>query len=1110
MRGVHRRLVIRRARHQRLILATTAATALVALTVLASLATYTVAAPDAGRRAALLAEPPTTTSVTVSTAFGTQGLDALDGVVKGATAATFGELPVGVHLTAQSIGYDVAAHPGHPTPAIAELVYLDGVANHADLLDGRWPADTPAPIDSPIEIAVPQSVATALDVTVGTTTQLTSRLTEIPVDVVVTGVYRARDPAASFWLAEPFHNTGVRELTFTTYGPLLVSRAAFTEHFADSATVSWQILPDFAAATTDQVAMAAHRLPAMRSAVSQAAGFGSSVTFTSTLEQVVAGQERAALVARSALMIPLALLVILATCALLLATRMVAEYRRRETALMRARGASQAQLVGHAMREGLLLVVPAAVVATAAAAVAIRLIAGAALFTSVGVHLRTTPQAATWVALALGSVGCIATFILPWLRGADSSLTSLPAQGRAAGQAGIQRAGLDLALAALAGLAYWQLLVMASAAGQHASDPLLVVAPALLVLAGAALAVRLLPLVAHLGERIALRGSGLAAVVGAAQVARRAGRYSGVVLLVTLALAAGTLSTVYGATWRVAQQDQADYQVGADLRVENALVRGAVLPLGQAAAYQGLPGVQAVLPVLREVSDADKARPVVLLGVDAVVAPDVMVWRGDLRPASVRDLMAPLAQGRPSVPGVPLPGSPERVEVSAQLAASAAQEIGPAGTDFWNARLSMILTDNAGLLHVVDLGALPADGAALTLAADLSELAGGPAHPPSWPLSITGFALSYEPLGDDQPPVLALRIAAVRVAESAGAPARIEVAVPAGLHWSGAATAEAPGAHPPSLLDVAPMPGAWVAARADSGSASAALQTSRNRLVLSLGMPLPAAGAVVAGGRQLAPVAGIVTRGLLTAGQSAVGDTIAVPFHGGQLPVRIVDVVDALPTVPARSDGVLVDLQSVATAAFAASGSSPSASEWWLATGSQGADAAHQALAGDPTLGAHLQDRHALTDTSRHDPFAAGARGALVMGFAAAAVFAAVGFAVNAAITARERRPEFALLRALGASPRQLGGMIAIEQATVVGLAALAGLALGAVAARGVLPLVIVSADAERAVPDIAVTVPWAPLALLVAGTVAAFGVVIGAVLRSTRRMAGEALETDR
>ncbi|NED37953.1 FtsX-like permease family protein, partial [Streptomyces sp. SID8499] len=89
-----------------------------------------------------------------------------------------------------------------------------------------------------------------------------------------------------------------------------------------------------------------------------------------------------------------------------------------------------------------------------------------------------------------------------------------------------------------------------------------------------------------------------------------------------------------------------------------------------------------------------------------------------------------------------------------------------------------------------------------------------------------------------------------------------------------------------------------------------------------------------------------------------------------------------------------------------------------------------------------------------------------------AALLAALGFAVNAAGALRERDAEFAVLRALGAPRRQLARMLAAEQGVLVAVALAAGVALGSVLARAVIPLIVLTGQAAKPVPDVLVDLP--------------------------------------
>ncbi|MYR40572.1 ABC transporter permease, partial [Streptomyces sp. SID5910] len=100
--------------------------------------------------------------------------------------------------------------------------------------------------------------------------------------------------------------------------------------------------------------------------------------------------------------------------------------------------------------------------------------------------------AGVWLAAGVTALGCALAVTLPALT------ASLAAGGRSRPLPAPLRAGADVGLLVVAGVAYWQLSRQTSGAvtgdgGALGIDPLLVAAPALALLAGTVLTLRLLP-----------------------------------------------------------------------------------------------------------------------------------------------------------------------------------------------------------------------------------------------------------------------------------------------------------------------------------------------------------------------------------------------------------------------------------------------------------------------------------------------------------------------------------------------------------------------------------------------------------------------------------------
>src|SRR5262249_98020 len=114
-----------------------------------------------------------------------------------------------------------------------------------------------------------------------------------------------------------------------------------------------------------------------------------------------------------------------------------------------------------------------------------------------------------------------------------------------------------------------------------------------------------------------------------------------------------------------------------------------------------------------------------------------------------------------------------------------------------------------------------------------------------------------------------------------------------------------------------------------------------------------------------------------------------------------------------------------------------------------------------------------------------------MLAIAAAAVLLAAGGFLVAAATARERAHDMALLAALGATKRQLTRLLCLEQALVAIPAAAAGLLLGGLLARLVIPAVTITATGRHPQPPALIPVPGA-VPVAVAGIVAGGGVRVG------------------
>ncbi|MFB7380620.1 FtsX-like permease family protein [Kitasatospora purpeofusca] len=956
---------------------------------------------------------------------------------------------------------DAGAQPG--TGKADDLTLLAALdRGHVQLLAGDWPAAAAPGTSGPVQAAVPRSVLTRLGLTaeaLPAEVRLTDRYGGPPLAVRVTGAYRANDPADLYWRLDPVQGREILSGGFTTYGPLLVDETAFGAGGIPQNGRSWLIDADFTGVGTAAVDAVRDRVTPAGDALNRNAGLIARTELPALLRELDSG----AMVARSTLLIGALQLIVLAAAALLLVVHLIASRQQSENALLAARGASGTRLGGYTAVEALLLALPAALLAPLLTPPLLRVLGGFGPLRHV--PLDTSLHWTLWPVSVACALGCVLLAAVPaLLRGAGTAVLRRAGR-RQALAAGAARSGADLALLALAVLAYQQLSqysggLSPDADGRLGLDPVLVATPTLALGAGTLLVLRLLPLVARLGARLAARGRGLGPALVGWQLARRPGQASGPVLLLVLGVSTGVLALGQHDTWNDSQQDQASFATAGGLRIHGAHTAA----IGQGSRFGALPGGDRIIPVGRQEQSLPDGSHGQILALDAAAFAEHVPVRSDLLDGQdPKSLFTPLAADTAGAAptGVPLPGKPQRIDVDLTYtpgprpAAATDDSFGaapaPRAPEAW-----LLLRDGHNLSFVAPVTGIPATGDARATV-DLAALTDGGLSSVSAPLSVIGLTLSLGP--KDTGELTIRRLAAADRAADPGAPA----AVPAGLGW----TTSGDAAERPVGVDVVPG-------------------TSDDRKLLSVrygigSNALSNRRAVITPAEAKPPAAipGVATRGYLTATGSAVGATVRVPFGLTTVPVRITGEVSSLPVV--GDNAVLVDLGAVGRMLAVGGRETPAPAEWWLpATGPDDrtpAQAAAALRAAPGTPGLQLRDEVAADLLG--DPLSAAPQNALAAIAVVTTVLAAIGFGAAGAAAAGQRSRDSALLLALGAPRRLLVRTAAAEQAVLVGLGSVVGLALGALIVHLIVPLVVLTPAARRPVPEALVALPLGTAALL-------------------------------
>jgi hypothetical protein len=1008
-----------------------------------------------------------------------------------AVEAVFGPGGVAIHRSGRSDSFDLPAIEGVPANALTVFAYYDDLRRHAEIVSGKWPSGS---LDGRVEAALPHPAAEALGLAPGDALEVASSQDESErVEVQLSGVYRVDDVEDPFWWERALETDGREQVSFTTFGPLVVSEPAFFALGADGAEVRWRAAPHVDAIGVDGLDRLRLDIDGLEGRLNSPGRVDGNLIVRSGLENVLARAERSLLVSRSGVLVPSVQLAILAGAALLFLAGLLAERRGVEAAIFRSRGASPGEVGQLALAEGALLAVPAVVAGPWLASLSLRALNEVGPLADIGLELEPRISVLSYVLAVVAGVLCAAGLALPALRSAAVA-TAVQEQGRPRPAGIVQRAGLDLVLVALAVLAYWQLRlyegpVVESIRGRIGVDPLLVVAPALGLLAGALLSLRIVPVIGSVVERIAAGARGLVAPLGTWQLARRPARYARAAVLLTLALAIGLFASAYGSTWLRSQEDRAAYEAGADVRVAPDGRTGSIPTLHLAGAYARVGGVEDALPVLEQPLDlSGVAEPANLLAVDVSRAAEMIHLRSDLGAKSLAELTAPLAAKRPQLAAVELPGDVRRITVSARLSTRrlAVDPPNVSLSAIVGASLRLVFRDADGLLHPILAGELIPDGQTHRLEIDLGgRLPDGSAGVPSYPLDLVAVELHISAtFGASRQGTLAV--------ESISADST-PVQPTAADRWTVAAGELPEADFAPEVLGVHTNEDLFVGLDFAAGSRSGICRP------FCTGTPVTFTATP---GRNAVPqtIPALVTDRFLDSTGTEVGGTVALGPDRPRL--ALTGSVRGFPTLPPQTGGVIVDLPTYLAAVYLGAGTVIPPRQWLLEAAPGRERAVARVLDAPPYSSAEIVDRAGMEDRLTRDPVALGISGALSLGFVVAAVFAIVGFAVSAAVSAAERTTEFAVLRALGLTGRQLTGWLALEGGVTAALALGGGIALGASVAWLVLPFVSLAGEGGKPFPEVVVDLSWEAVAVLTGAILVALSVILAVQLMLLRRLA--------
>jgi predicted lysophospholipase L1 biosynthesis ABC-type transport system permease subunit len=943
----------------------------------------------------------------------------------------------------------------------------------ATLVEGSWPETT----DAPFEIAISEDTAELRELSLGDQFTVDYRHeTDYDVPVQVVGIYEVDNPTDRYWYDEELDVAGFSEgQSFDTYGPLVVTPAVFFQAATPrTSLVNWRIFPNFDEMTTTTAPEVRRETSRVNNRIGNQEFFESRINVATRLTALIATIERSLLVTQASVTIVIIQLAILAGYALVLTSRLIVDHREVETSVLRARGASSRQLFTLSLLEAICLALPLVIIAPILAMLALH------LFNLYGpladINLQIEPRITSGAYLASGITGLIGVLLLslPVLREKELTPGGQPARHRQDSESLWQRAGIDLAVLVVAAVGFFQLrryssTITQTVEGRLGIDPLLVAAPAIGLIAGAILALRIVPLIARLAERVAARQTSALVALGAWQIARRPLVYSRAMLLLLLAIGVGIFTTAYTQTWQQSQIDQANHRIGADIRVQpDTRFSRTVEPLTLTEAHHLIEGVDASMPVnerLEQFGDVRDLGSLILL--DTEYAEQAVLLREDLKPDDYSRLIGEMRESRPTLDAAELPGEPARITVRASIEPDIREDDEEVDPNDRTVQVWFTLIDNEGYKHRLPMGTVHPDDGEVELTAELTDdLGDGTITRPAYPLSLMAIEFStVGPQGGENRGTIHLsdwRVSEDREGENWQS---IPVDHLSSTDWdssthvfSGSTWAEMSLDRIDETLTVTYEAGA---------TAQVAIRTATMRLAA----PVPE----VEGG---VPV--LISQQLQTLGDYRAGDTVLVPVGSFAFEGTIAGVVEAFPGTNAHAvPAIIADLPTVVALNERPAESPFGPTERWLAIDDGEIDEIVDALQVQPYTSRNVTASDQRAAELQQDPVALGTLGALVLGFVSATVVAGAGIMASSAGSAKQRMSEFLLMRAIGLSPRQLSGWLFMENSLLIILGVVGGTLLGLLLGWLVLPLISLTQTASQVFPGVQIVIPWGTIGLV-------------------------------
>ncbi len=762
---------------------------------------------------------------------------------------------------------------------------------------------------------------------------------------------------------------------------------------------------------------------------------------------------------------------------------MVIEQQTAEIALLRSRGASTFQIFGIFLAEGMLISAFGGLVGPFLGAFVFGLLGKTAAFVPLTggglLPIRFSPAVFVLAALAAGL--CLMAYMVPAIQASRRGIVHHRQSVARPQRAPVwQRFYLDLILLAVGAGLYYEIrqrgtLLTQKVLGDLGVDPLMLITPLLFMMAVAIVFLRIFPLLVGLASAMSRYITNSVLVLTLRYMARNPIHYSRLILLLMMAASVGMFSASFLGTLNRSYVERVSYSSGSDVRLVNPQSYGGGKG-AMAEQYAAVAGVENIsLAYLGSASVGTFTQvDATLLAVDPATFGSVAWYRDDFSKTPLSGLMDTLSKDTPTTSGLLLPDGIDTIGIWANPVYAA------------DPRLTLLarIQDGRGFYRDITLGT--------PLLSDWQYLEGSlydsVGQLPQSPMRLRCIFLSFA--GGTSPSLQGLYLDDLQGHEIASDKLVTIDPFEDIAKWS-------------AISELQGNPGS------QSGTQDA---ISKERTIVHGGS---GAARYTWGGRNAfrgvfanadtQPLMAVASKAFLKAVGVKVGDYVTIRIPGQFVPISIEDEVEYFPTLyPDQKPFLIMNYDRLAAFGLGSNNRLYPNDVWLdLSKNPQQRQAAVEELKGSGYHADKFYDVQSMIADQKSDPLAAaGWGGILLISFVGVVLVSGLGFVVYAYLAARGRHLEFAVLRTLGFSWRQIVSLVCLEQILVIGLGMGIGTLLGNRLSRIMMPFLQVTEKGETVIPPFVMMIDWRTIGVAYVILAIAFVVTISLVVLFFSRVA--------